>query len=166
MNICANLFISNGFWSQKKVKKNNHFKNYKGLPLSRIFQCSSVKALQKLNELGILRFYFNYEGQIIIFQSIIIFSFTKNNVMGTYTIIETRGEQLRVEPRRFYDVCHFTPSKPYLLGPNAKILIYWVLMIRHGSMINIGHPWLRGGIIKGQILHSCFGDTTRNLFDC
>ncbi|KAH8939033.1 hypothetical protein BDL97_15G015900 [Sphagnum fallax] len=76
--------------------------------------------------------------------------------MGTYTIIETRGEQLRVEPRRFYDVCHFTPSKPYLL----------VLMIRHGSMINIGHPWLRGGIIKGQILHSCFGDTTRNLFDC
>jgi hypothetical protein len=39
-------------------------------------------------------------------------------------------------------------------------------MIRHGSMINIGHPWLRGGIIKGQILHSCFGDTTRNLFDC
>ncbi len=106
------------------MKKNNHFKNYKGLPLSRIFQCSSVKALQKLNELGILRFYFNYEGQIIIFQSIIIFSFTKNNVMGTYTIIETRGEQLRVEPRRFYDVCHFTPSKPYLLGPNAKILIY------------------------------------------
>jgi len=64
--------------------------------------------------------------------------------MGTYAIIETGGEQLRVEPGRFYDVRRFTPSKPNLLGPNAKVLIYRVLMIRHESMINIGHPWLRG----------------------
>jgi ribosomal protein L21 len=49
--------------------------------------------------------------------------------MGTYTIIETGGEQLRIKPRRFYDVCHFTPSKPNLLSPNDKIFIYQVLMI-------------------------------------
>ncbi len=91
------------------------------LPLSRIFQSSSVKALQKGDELRILKFYFSYEGQIIIFQSVIIFSFTKNSVMGTYAIIETGGEQLRVEPGRFYDVRRFTPSKPNLLGPNAKV---------------------------------------------
>jgi len=41
--------------------------------------------------------------------------------MGTYAIIETGGEQLRVEPGRFYDVRRFTPSKPNLLGPNAKV---------------------------------------------
>nr|AND49609.1 ribosomal protein L21 [Sphagnum cuspidatum] len=80
--------------------------------------------------------------------------------MGTYAIIETGGEQLRVEPGRFYDVRRFTPSKPNLLGPNAKVLIYRVLMIRHESMINIGHPWLRGAVVKGRILHSHLGDKT------
>ncbi|KAH9556002.1 hypothetical protein CY35_07G001200 [Sphagnum magellanicum] len=70
--------------------------------------------------------------------------------MGTYAIIETGGEQLRVEPGRFYDVRRFTPSKPNLL----------VLMIRHESMINIGHPWLRGAVVKGRILHSRLGDKT------
>jgi large subunit ribosomal protein L21 len=57
-------------------------------------------------------------------------------------------------------VHHFTPSKPNLLGSNAKVLIYRVLMIRHESMINIGHPWLKGALVKGQILHSCLGDKT------
>jgi ribosomal protein L21 len=55
-------------------------------------------------------------------------------------------------------VHHFTPSKPNLLGPNAKVLIYQVLMIRHESMINIGHPWLMGVVVKGQISHFCLGD--------
>jgi large subunit ribosomal protein L21 len=71
-----------------------------------------------------------------------------------------RGEQLRVELGRFYDVHRFTPSKPNLLGPNAKVLIYRMLMIRHESMINIGHPWLRGAIGKGRILHFRLGDKT------
>jgi large subunit ribosomal protein L21 len=85
---------------------------------------------------------------------------TKKSVMFTYAIIETGGEQLRVEPGRFYDVSRFTPSKPNLLGPNAKVSSYQVLMICHESMINIGHPWLTGVVVKGPILHSCLGDKT------
>nr|YP_009041064.1 ribosomal protein L21 [Tetraphis pellucida]AIB08538.1 ribosomal protein L21 [Tetraphis pellucida]QZJ47984.1 ribosomal protein L21 [Tetraphis pellucida] len=74
--------------------------------------------------------------------------------MSIYAIIETGGEQLRVEPGRFYDICHFASLKPNFLDSNTKILIYRVLMIRHKSIINIGHPWLKGAIIKGRILHS------------
>nr|AND48529.1 ribosomal protein L21 [Flatbergium sericeum] len=80
--------------------------------------------------------------------------------MGTYAIIETGGEQLRVEPGRFYDVRRFAPSKSNFLGPNTKVLIYRVLMIRHESITNIGHPWLRGAVVKGRILHSRLGDKT------
>ncbi len=82
----------------------------------------------------------------------------KKNVMGTYAIIEIGDEQFWVKLGRFYDVHHFTPSKPNLLGHNAKVLIYWLLMIRHETMINIGHPWFRGVVIKGRILHFCLGD--------
>nr|YP_010613874.1 ribosomal protein L21 [Andreaea regularis]WAS08620.1 ribosomal protein L21 [Andreaea regularis] len=74
--------------------------------------------------------------------------------MSTYAIIETGGEQLRVEPGRFYDIRHFASLKPKFLGSNTKILIYRVLMIHNESIINIGHPWLKGAIVKGRILHS------------
>nr|YP_009193447.1 ribosomal protein L21 [Takakia lepidozioides]UPM51679.1 ribosomal protein L21 [Takakia lepidozioides]BAT70130.1 ribosomal protein L21 [Takakia lepidozioides] len=73
--------------------------------------------------------------------------------MSTYAIIETGGEQLRVEPGRFYDVRHFASLKPNFLGPNTKISIYRVLMIRHESITNIGHPWLVNAMVKGRILH-------------
>jgi ribosomal protein L21 len=68
------------------------------------------------------------------------------------------GWTIQVELGRFYDVRCFTSSKPNLLGPNAKVLIYWVLMICHESMINIGHPQLRGAIVKGWILYFRLGD--------
>nr|YP_010424530.1 ribosomal protein L21 [Huperzia crispata]YP_011031894.1 ribosomal protein L21 [Huperzia selago]YP_011031981.1 ribosomal protein L21 [Huperzia kunmingensis]ATV96619.1 ribosomal protein L21 [Huperzia serrata f. longipetiolata]WRB00918.1 ribosomal protein L21 [Huperzia sp. DW-2023a]WRB01352.1 ribosomal protein L21 [Huperzia serrata]USH59040.1 ribosomal protein L21 [Huperzia crispata]WRB00831.1 ribosomal protein L21 [Huperzia crispata] len=74
--------------------------------------------------------------------------------MNAYAVIETGGEQLRVEPGRFYDVRHFASLNPENLGPNSKILIYRVLMICDESTINIGHPWLKGAMIKGRILHS------------
>ena len=71
-----------------------------------------------------------------------------------YAIIETGGEQLRVEPGRFYDIRHFTPLRPKNLSSNTKILIYRVLMIRDESTISIGQPWLKNAIVKGRILHS------------
>nr|BEI32601.1 ribosomal protein L21 [Weissia exserta] len=74
--------------------------------------------------------------------------------MNRYAIIETGGKQLRVEPGRFYDICHFTSLKPKNLSSNTKILIYRVLLIRNETTINIGQPWLKNAIVKGRILHS------------
>nr|YP_009109495.1 ribosomal protein L21 [Sanionia uncinata]AIW52184.1 ribosomal protein L21 [Sanionia uncinata] len=74
--------------------------------------------------------------------------------MNMYAIIETGGEQLRVEPGRFYDIRHFAPLKPKSLSSNTKILIYRVLMIRNETTISIGQPWLKNAIVKGRILHS------------
>nr|YP_010932083.1 ribosomal protein L21 [Pleurozia gigantea]WKR35105.1 ribosomal protein L21 [Pleurozia gigantea] len=76
--------------------------------------------------------------------------------MNTYAVIETGGQQLRVEPGRFYNIRHFSSITPNLLEKNTKILIYRVLMIRQKSHINIGHPWLKGAIVKGRILHPYF----------
>lgn len=74
--------------------------------------------------------------------------------MNKYAIIETGGEQLRVEPGRFYDIRHFTSLKSKFLSSNTKILIYRVLLIRNEVTISIGQPWLRNAIVKGRILHS------------
>nr|YP_009732823.1 ribosomal protein L21 [Buxbaumia aphylla]QHU77165.1 ribosomal protein L21 [Buxbaumia aphylla] len=74
--------------------------------------------------------------------------------MNTYAIIETGGEQLRIEPGRFYNIRHFSSLKPKILNSTTKILIYRVLMIRHKTIINIGHPWLKNAVVKGRILHS------------
>nr|YP_009668022.1 ribosomal protein L21 [Jubula hutchinsiae]QCW58797.1 ribosomal protein L21 [Jubula hutchinsiae] len=75
--------------------------------------------------------------------------------MNTYAVIEIGGQQLRVEPGRFYNIRHFASIKPTNLKQNTKILIYRVLMIRRESDINIGHPWVKGGIVRGRILHPC-----------
>nr|YP_009668271.1 ribosomal protein L21 [Bazzania praerupta]QCW59046.1 ribosomal protein L21 [Bazzania praerupta] len=73
--------------------------------------------------------------------------------MGTYAIIETGGQQLRVEPGRFYNIRHFASLISNELEQNTKILIYRVSMIRRNSDIEIGHPWLKGAVVKGRILH-------------
>jgi len=73
--------------------------------------------------------------------------------MSTYAIIETGGQQLRVEPGRFYNIRHLAPLTSNKLEQNTKILIYRVLMIRRKSDINMGYPWLKGAVIKGRILH-------------
>nr|YP_009694201.1 ribosomal protein L21 [Christensenia aesculifolia]QEI60376.1 ribosomal protein L21 [Christensenia aesculifolia] len=78
--------------------------------------------------------------------------------MSTYAIIDTGSEQLQVEPGRFYDVRYFASLKSEILAPNTKILIYRVLLIRHESAINLGHPWVKDAIVRGRILHPSFGD--------
>nr|NP_777460.1 ribosomal protein L21 [Anthoceros angustus]Q85AT7.1 RecName: Full=Large ribosomal subunit protein bL21c; AltName: Full=50S ribosomal protein L21, chloroplastic [Anthoceros angustus]BAC55397.1 ribosomal protein L21 [Anthoceros angustus]BAC55497.1 ribosomal protein L21 [Anthoceros angustus] len=78
--------------------------------------------------------------------------------MNTYAIIDTGGEQLRVEPGRFYDMRHFTLLNPSILDSNTKVLIYRVLMIHHESNIALGDSWLEDATIKGRVLHSHFKD--------
>lgn len=73
--------------------------------------------------------------------------------MSTYAIIETGGQQLRVEPGRFYNIRHLASLTSNKLEQNTRILIYRVLMIRRKSDIDIGHPWLKGAVVKGRILH-------------
>nr|YP_009547691.1 ribosomal protein L21 [Antrophyum semicostatum]AYW16294.1 ribosomal protein L21 [Antrophyum semicostatum] len=72
-----------------------------------------------------------------------------------YAIIDVEGKQLRVEPGRFHDIRRFTYNLN-LWGINTKLSINRVLLIRDGSNIHIGSPWLVNAVIKGRILHNCF----------
>lgn len=75
--------------------------------------------------------------------------------MDKYAIIDIGGKQLRVEQGRFYDVRHFAPVRSTLTS-NTKISINRVLLIRHGSSVNFGYPWLKDAAVKGRVLHGCF----------
>jgi len=81
--------------------------------------------------------------------------YNKNNleIMNTYAIIETGGEQMQVETGRFYDVRHLVPSVPILEKKNTKIVFSRVLVVRSQSIKMLGTPWLEGVIVKGRILH-------------
>nr|YP_009691059.1 ribosomal protein L21 [Saccoloma inaequale]QEG57839.1 ribosomal protein L21 [Saccoloma inaequale] len=75
--------------------------------------------------------------------------------MDKYAIIDIGGKQLRVEPGRFYDARHFASLRKAPRS-NTKISITRVLLLRHGSSISIGYPWLNNAIVRGRILHDCF----------
>nr|YP_009427172.1 ribosomal protein L21 [Matteuccia struthiopteris]ASU95838.1 ribosomal protein L21 [Matteuccia struthiopteris] len=75
--------------------------------------------------------------------------------MNSYAIIDIGGKQLRVEQGRFHDARHFGPVRPASTS-DTKISINRVLLIRHGSNINFGYPWLNDAAVKGRILHGCF----------
>nr|UVU21063.1 ribosomal protein L21 [Athyrium brevifrons] len=75
--------------------------------------------------------------------------------MNKYAVIDIGGKQLRVEQGRFHDARHFAPVRPVLTS-NTKISINRVLLIRHGSSINFGYPWLDDAVVRGRILHGCF----------
>jgi large subunit ribosomal protein L21 len=87
--------------------------------------------------------------------------------MNTYAIIEAGGEQLQLEPGRFYDIRHLVlpirgdkkqwiPNTGRTLGSplNTKLLLYRVLMLRHQSTTLVGTPWVKNAIVKGRILHT------------
>jgi large subunit ribosomal protein L21 len=80
--------------------------------------------------------------------------------MNRYAIIGIGGEQLRVEPGRFYDICHFKSLRNVsgINVDNVKVSINRVLLICHGSEITIGQPWLSNATVKGRIFHPCFGN--------
>lgn len=72
--------------------------------------------------------------------------------MKTYAIIEAGGEQLQVEPGRFYDLRHLSFRGVNFWGQNTKLLLYRVLMIRHQSATVLGNPWVQNATVKGRIL--------------
>nr|YP_009427699.1 ribosomal protein L21 [Woodsia polystichoides]ASU96365.1 ribosomal protein L21 [Woodsia polystichoides] len=74
--------------------------------------------------------------------------------MSEYAIIDIGGKQLRVEQGRFYDARHFSSVRTVLMS-DAKISVNRVLLIRRGSSINFGHPWLDDAVVRGRILHGC-----------
>nr|YP_009695521.1 ribosomal protein L21 [Neocheiropteris palmatopedata]QEJ81726.1 ribosomal protein L21 [Neocheiropteris palmatopedata] len=74
--------------------------------------------------------------------------------MSKYAIIDIGGKQLLVEQGRFYDARHLVPIRN-TLKPNEKVVINRVLLIRHGSSINFGYPWLHDAAVRGRILHGC-----------
>nr|YP_009549157.1 ribosomal protein L21 [Haplopteris elongata]AYW16219.1 ribosomal protein L21 [Haplopteris elongata] len=84
--------------------------------------------------------------------------------MNKYAIIDVEGNQLRVEPGRFHDICHFN-YKFNLYGINTKLSMNRVLLVCDGSNVHIGSPWLVNAVIKGRILHSSFREklTIRNI---
>lgn len=74
--------------------------------------------------------------------------------MSTYAIIELGGKQLRVEPGRFYDASHFSSLHLKSLEKNNKIILFRVLMIRHGLKTNLGDPWVKDAVVKIRFLHN------------
>nr|YP_009555781.1 ribosomal protein L21 [Selaginella lepidophylla]AZU95898.1 ribosomal protein L21 [Selaginella lepidophylla] len=73
--------------------------------------------------------------------------------MYTYAVIEIGGEQLVVEPGRFYNIRNLTLRDPKS-SPSAKVSNCRVLMICRGSTINMGRPWVGGAVIKGRVLRN------------
>ena len=77
--------------------------------------------------------------------------------MKMYAIIEASGQQLQVEPGRFYNVenalTHFFPSE-FFHFPSENFLLYRVLMIRYASQTILGQPWIHRASIQGRLLQS------------
>jgi large subunit ribosomal protein L21 len=94
--------------------------------------------------------------------------------MTFYAILEVGGQQLCVEPGRFYDMRHLRidlrsgGTKPWL--PNTRVLLSRVLLIRLPTVADlteprspnraidhqrllVGDPWLEHATIKGRLLH-------------
>ena len=74
--------------------------------------------------------------------------------MNTYAIIEAGGEQLQVEPGRFYDIRHLVAKNMLPWKHNISLSLYRVLMIHHDSTVIVGTPWIQNAIVKGRVLHS------------
>ena len=70
-----------------------------------------------------------------------------------YAIVEIGGQQLRMEPGRFYDV----PCMPDLI-PGTKVILCRVLMVRRQSEIGIGRPWVWGAVVRGRVMHALKGE--------
>ena len=76
--------------------------------------------------------------------------------MNTYAIVEAGGEQVQVQPGRFYDIRLTLPTME--LWENRKIVFSRVLLIRHNTEIFLGKPWLAKAFVKARIYHPRRGD--------
>nr|WKT06635.1 ribosomal protein L21 [Klebsormidium dissectum]WKT07723.1 ribosomal protein L21 [Klebsormidium sp. SEV1-VF17pt]WKT07831.1 ribosomal protein L21 [Klebsormidium sp. TAA2-JRJ3pt]WKT06637.1 ribosomal protein L21 [Klebsormidium dissectum]WKT07725.1 ribosomal protein L21 [Klebsormidium sp. SEV1-VF17pt] len=66
-----------------------------------------------------------------------------------YTIVDAGGQQLRMEPGRFYDV----PCMPRLM-PGTKVALCRVLMVRNHSDTKLGRPWVWGALVRARVMHT------------
>ena len=64
----------------------------------------------------------------------------------SYAIIEAGGQQLRVEPGRFYDLNYLG------VDPDSFYTIDKVLLVNDNEEIRIGQPFVEGAIVEGTIL--------------
>ena len=71
--------------------------------------------------------------------------------MNTYAIVEAGGEQIRVEPGRFYDIRLLLPFKE--ISKQRKIIFSRILMIRNNNEIMVGKPWVENATVKARISH-------------
>lgn len=64
----------------------------------------------------------------------------------SYAIIEAGGQQLRVEPGRFYDINYLG------VDPDSSYTIDKVLLVNNEDEITIGQPFIEGATVEGTIL--------------
>lgn len=77
--------------------------------------------------------------------------------MKTYAIIEAGGEQIQVEPGRFYTVGNLMTelgdiTMPLQSGAIQRFLLYRILMIRYPYQTIVGKPWVNYAAIQGRLL--------------
>ncbi|HAC62586.1 MAG TPA: 50S ribosomal protein L21 [Cyanothece sp. UBA12306] len=66
----------------------------------------------------------------------------------SYAIIEAGGQQLRVEPGRFYDINYLG------VEPDSSYSIDKVLLINNNDEISIGQPYIEGATVEGTIVEN------------
>ncbi|ACK67315.1 ribosomal protein L21 [Rippkaea orientalis PCC 8801] len=64
----------------------------------------------------------------------------------SYAIIEAGGQQLKVEPGRFYDINYLG------VDPDSDYTIDKVLLINHEDDITVGQPYVEGATVEGTIV--------------
>ena len=69
----------------------------------------------------------------------------------TYSIIETGGKQLKVEPGRFYDI------ELLHIEADEKVTIDSVLLVQHNGEVTIGQPLVAGATVEGTVVRNFRG---------
>lgn len=69
----------------------------------------------------------------------------------TYAIIATSGQQLRVEPGRFYDVNRIAAD------PETALTLDQVLLVQTGTEVLIGQPLVSGAVVSAEVLQHLRG---------
>ncbi|WP_267383872.1 50S ribosomal protein L21 [Cyanobacterium sp. uoEpiScrs1] len=64
----------------------------------------------------------------------------------SYAIVEVGGQQIRVEPGRFYDLNYLG------VDPDSSYSIDKVLLVNDEEEVRVGQPFVEGAIVEGRIL--------------
>jgi len=64
----------------------------------------------------------------------------------TYAIVESGGNQIWVEPGRFYDVDRLG------IDPDEPFNFERVLLINHDGEVHVGQPYIEGAIVEGTVM--------------